>query len=39
MDLSDPVTFGRIYDEHRRGVHAAAYRVLNSSAGSAATCG
>jgi RNA polymerase sigma-70 factor (ECF subfamily) len=32
MDLSDPVTFGRIYDEHRRGVHAAAYRVLNSSA-------
>jgi RNA polymerase sigma-70 factor, ECF subfamily len=32
MDLSDPVTFGRVYDEHRRGVHAAAYRVLNSSA-------
>jgi RNA polymerase sigma-70 factor, ECF subfamily len=31
MDLSDPVTFGRIYDEHRRGVHATAYRVLNSS--------
>jgi RNA polymerase sigma-70 factor (ECF subfamily) len=31
MDLSDPVTFGRIYDEHRRGVHAAAYRVLGSS--------
>jgi RNA polymerase sigma-70 factor, ECF subfamily len=32
MDLSDPVTFGRIYDEHRRGVHATAYRVLNNSA-------
>jgi RNA polymerase sigma-70 factor (ECF subfamily) len=31
MDLSDPVTFGRVYDEHRRGVHATAYRVLNSS--------
>jgi RNA polymerase sigma-70 factor, ECF subfamily len=31
MDLSDPVTFGRIYDEHRRGVHATAYRVLQSS--------
>ena len=32
MDLSDPVTFGRIYDEHRRGVHATAHRVLGSSA-------
>jgi RNA polymerase sigma-70 factor (ECF subfamily) len=32
MDLSDPVTFGRIYDEHRRGVHATAYRVLGNSA-------
>jgi RNA polymerase sigma-70 factor (ECF subfamily) len=32
MDLSDPVTFGRIYDEHRRGVHATAYRVLGSTA-------
>lgn len=31
MDLSDPTTFGRIYDEHRRGVHAAAYRVLGSA--------
>jgi RNA polymerase sigma-70 factor (ECF subfamily) len=30
MDLSDPTTFGRIYDEHRRGVHATAYRVLGS---------
>jgi RNA polymerase sigma-70 factor, ECF subfamily len=33
MDLSDPVTFGRVYDEHRRGVHATAYRVLKSSSG------
>ena len=32
MDLSDPVTFGRVYDEHRRSVHATAFRVLNSSA-------
>jgi RNA polymerase sigma-70 factor (ECF subfamily) len=31
MDLSDPVTFGRMYDEHRRGVHATAYRVLNNA--------
>ena len=31
MDLSDPITFGRVYDEHRRSVHATAYRVLNSS--------
>jgi len=31
MDLSDPATFGRIYDQHRRGVHATAYRVLGSS--------
>jgi RNA polymerase sigma-70 factor (ECF subfamily) len=32
MDLSDPMTFGRIYDEHRRGVHATAFRVLGDSA-------
>jgi RNA polymerase sigma-70 factor, ECF subfamily len=32
MDLSNPATFGRIYDEHRRGVHATAFRVLGSSA-------
>lgn len=31
MDLSDPITFGRVYDEHRRSVHATAFRVLNSS--------
>jgi RNA polymerase sigma-70 factor (ECF subfamily) len=32
MDLSDPTTFGRAYDEHRRGVHATAYRVLGNTA-------
>src|SRR6476659_9756368 len=32
MDLNDPATFARIYDEHHRGVHAAALRVLGSSA-------
>lgn len=32
MDISDPTTFGRIYDEHRRGVHATAFRVLGSTA-------
>jgi RNA polymerase sigma-70 factor (ECF subfamily) len=31
MDLRDPVTFGSVYDAHRRGVHAAAFRVLNSA--------
>jgi RNA polymerase sigma-70 factor (ECF subfamily) len=32
MDLTDPTTFGRMYDEHRRGVHATAYRVLGNTA-------
>jgi RNA polymerase sigma-70 factor (ECF subfamily) len=32
MDLSDPHTFGRLYDEHRRGVHTTAYRVLGNTA-------
>ncbi|HEV7752484.1 MAG TPA: sigma-70 family RNA polymerase sigma factor [Baekduia sp.] len=32
MDLSDPLTFGRVYDEYRRGVHATAYRVLGNQA-------
>ena len=32
MDLSDPVTFGRIYDEHARGVQAAALRILGNAA-------
>jgi RNA polymerase sigma-70 factor (ECF subfamily) len=31
MDLSDPATFGRVYDEHRRSVHATAFRVLGSA--------
>jgi RNA polymerase sigma-70 factor (ECF subfamily) len=31
MDLSDPLTFGRMYDEHRRSVLATAYRVLGNS--------
>jgi RNA polymerase sigma-70 factor (ECF subfamily) len=31
-DLSDPVVFGRVYDEHSRGVYAAAYRILGNSA-------
>jgi RNA polymerase sigma-70 factor (ECF subfamily) len=32
MDLSDPTTFARVYDEHYRGVHATAYRVLGNAA-------
>ena len=32
MDLSDPKTFGRVYDEHGRGVYAAAFRILGNSA-------
>jgi RNA polymerase sigma-70 factor (ECF subfamily) len=32
MDLSDPATFARVYDEHHRSVHATAYRVLGSAA-------
>jgi RNA polymerase sigma-70 factor, ECF subfamily len=32
MDLSDPVTFGRIYDEHARGVQASALRILGNAA-------
>jgi len=31
MDLSDPAIFGRVYDEHRRSVHATAFRVLGSA--------
>ncbi|MGZ4278856.1 MAG: sigma-70 family RNA polymerase sigma factor [Solirubrobacteraceae bacterium] len=29
MNLSDPATFARVYDEHVRGVRGAAYRILN----------
>lgn len=28
MDLSDPTTFARMYDEHARGVYGAALRIL-----------
>ncbi|MCW3040588.1 MAG: sigma-70 family polymerase sigma factor [Solirubrobacterales bacterium] len=32
MNLSDPTTFGRVYDEHHRSVYGAAYRILNNQA-------
>jgi RNA polymerase sigma-70 factor, ECF subfamily len=32
MNLADPATFSRIYDQHCRGVHATAYRVLGNQA-------
>src|SRR6478752_6988968 len=32
MNLSDPITFGRMYDEHVGGVRGAAYRILNNHA-------
>jgi RNA polymerase sigma-70 factor (ECF subfamily) len=32
MDLSDPTTFSRVYDEQSRGVYAAAYRILGNAA-------
>ncbi len=32
MELSDPVTFRRIYEQHSRGVHAAAMRITQNSA-------
>ena len=32
MDLSDPVTYSRVYDEHSRGVYAAAFRILGNAA-------
>src|SRR4051795_9944859 len=32
IDLSDPTAFGRAYDEHHRGVYAAAYRILGNAA-------
>jgi RNA polymerase sigma-70 factor (ECF subfamily) len=32
MNLSDPITFGRMYDEHVAGVRGAAFRILNHHA-------
>jgi RNA polymerase sigma-70 factor (ECF subfamily) len=32
MNLADPGTFARVYDEHQRGVYSAAYRVLGNAA-------
>jgi RNA polymerase sigma-70 factor (ECF subfamily) len=32
VNLSDPTTFGRVYDEHHRGVYGAAYRILDNAA-------
>ena len=32
MDLSDPTTFARMYDEHGRSVYGAALRILGDSA-------
>ncbi|MBI5104332.1 MAG: sigma-70 family RNA polymerase sigma factor [Solirubrobacterales bacterium] len=32
MDLSNPADFSRAYDEHSRGVYAAAYRILGNAA-------
>jgi len=31
MDLSDPQHYAQMYDEHQRGVYAAAYRILNNA--------
>jgi RNA polymerase sigma-70 factor (ECF subfamily) len=31
MNLSDPIAFGRAYDEHSRAVYATAYRVLGDA--------
>ncbi len=32
MNLTTPRDFERVYDEHSRGVHAAAYRIVGNSA-------
>ena len=32
MTISDPTTFGRIYDEHSRSVYGAALRILGNAA-------
>src|SRR5215212_12095116 len=32
MDLSDPQTFRQVFEQHERGVHAAAMRILGNAA-------
>ena len=32
MDLHDPETYERVYDDHARGVYAAAFRILGNAA-------
>src|SRR3712207_4974614 len=32
MDLHDPETYARVYDEHSRGVYGAAFRILGNAA-------
>src|SRR3954467_14082820 len=32
MDLSDPQTFRQVFEEHERGVYAAAFRILGNAA-------
>ena len=32
MDLADPQTFRQVFEEHERGVHAAAMRILGNAA-------
>src|SRR4051794_39465647 len=32
MDLTDPATYARVFEEHERGVYAAALRILGSPA-------
>jgi RNA polymerase sigma-70 factor (ECF subfamily) len=32
MDLSDPKVFRQVFEEHERGVHAAAMRILGNAA-------
>jgi RNA polymerase sigma-70 factor (ECF subfamily) len=32
MQLADPQTFRQVFEEHERGVHAAALRILGNAA-------
>ena len=32
MDISDPTIYSTIYQQHRRGVFAAAFRILGNEA-------